>query len=264
MKDPAFLFYSKDFYEGTRTMLPKERACYIDLLIYQHQHGRIPIDDYERLSMYCSGIDEATLKATLKAKFKQEDDGWYNLKLKKTIDDRSEFAKKQSINGKIGQFWKKSKSILSKTDYNKLRELLESQSNKDIFNKIKEIEINKNTLEAMLEAMLEAKLKHLVNVNANVNVNKEEKEYENNNYFYSGEDKYHLDVIHDSKTLYEIIKNSESWRKTYSKIRDVSETKVARSQLDFYNDISLKKKTHRTLREIIEHMTNYCNLKHKT
>jgi len=116
----------------------------------------------------------------------------------------------------------------------------------------------------MLEAMLEAKLKHLVNVNANVNVNKEEKEYENNNYFYSGEDKYYLDVIHDSKTLYEIIKNSESWRKTYSKIRDVSETKVARSQLDFYNDISLKKKTHRTLREIIEHMTNYCNLKHKT
>ena len=32
MKDPAFLFYSKDFYEGTRTMLPEERACYIDLM----------------------------------------------------------------------------------------------------------------------------------------------------------------------------------------------------------------------------------------
>ena len=40
MKDPAFLFYSKDFYEGTRTMLPEERACYIDLMIYQHQTAR--------------------------------------------------------------------------------------------------------------------------------------------------------------------------------------------------------------------------------
>jgi len=41
MKDPAFLFYSKDFYEGTRTMLPEERACYIDLMIYQMLHTKI-------------------------------------------------------------------------------------------------------------------------------------------------------------------------------------------------------------------------------
>lgn len=66
-KDPAFLFYSKDFYEGTRMMLPEERACFIDLMIYQHQNGFIP-DDKRRLMMYCSGIDEATLEATLEAK----------------------------------------------------------------------------------------------------------------------------------------------------------------------------------------------------
>jgi len=37
-KDSAFLFYSNDFYEGTRTMFPEKRACLIDLMIYQHKH----------------------------------------------------------------------------------------------------------------------------------------------------------------------------------------------------------------------------------
>lgn len=74
-KDPAFLFYSRDFYEGTRTMLPEERACYMDLMIYQHQHGKIPAY-LKRVLMYCSGVDEATLKATLVAKFKQDKEGW--------------------------------------------------------------------------------------------------------------------------------------------------------------------------------------------
>lgn len=77
MKDPAFLFYSKDFYEGTRMMLPVERACYVDLLIYQHQNGPIP-NTLERVLLYCNGVDEATLKATLKAKFKRTKSGWIN------------------------------------------------------------------------------------------------------------------------------------------------------------------------------------------
>ena len=75
MKDPAFLFYSKDFYEGTRMMLPEERACYVDLLIYQHQNGIIPLD-LKRVLMYCNGVDEATLKATLEAKFTKTEEGW--------------------------------------------------------------------------------------------------------------------------------------------------------------------------------------------
>lgn len=75
MKDSAFLFYSKDFYEGTRMMFPEERACYIDLLIYQHQNGIIPFD-LKRVSMFCNGIDIATLEATLEAKFEQTESGW--------------------------------------------------------------------------------------------------------------------------------------------------------------------------------------------
>jgi len=163
MKDPAFLFYSKDFYEGTRMMLPNERACYIDLIIYQHQNGLIPLD-LDRVLMYCSGCDKATLIATLKAKFKQTDKGYYNEKLNSIISERKEFTEKQSVNGMIGQFWKKSKAILTGKNYLKLKELLVNKTNTEILELIKDKEINKTTLEAMLEAML----KHLADANVDV------------------------------------------------------------------------------------------------
>jgi hypothetical protein len=41
-KDPAFLFYSKDWIEGTSEMLPQEKGVYIDLLAHQHQKGSLP------------------------------------------------------------------------------------------------------------------------------------------------------------------------------------------------------------------------------
>lgn len=152
-KDPAFLFYSAEFYEGTRTMLPEERACLMDLMIYQHQRGYIP-KDLKRVLLYCNGINEATLKATLEAKFKQTDQGWVNETLQRVIEDRENYSEKQSINGAVGQFWKKSKSILIKKDYDNLKVALSTKNNNEILDLIKNKEINKATLEAMLEALL--------------------------------------------------------------------------------------------------------------
>jgi uncharacterized protein YdaU (DUF1376 family) len=167
MKDPAFLFYSKDFYEGTRMMLPEERACYIDLLIYQHQNGNIPID-LKRVQLYCSGINEATLKATLEAKFILNNDGYYNERLKNEILGREKFKNNQSENGKVGQFWKKAKQILKVKDFNKLLQLRE---NKDfILTFISENEINIDTLQGLLKHCLNNK----VNVSANENENENE------------------------------------------------------------------------------------------
>ena len=160
MKDPAFLFYSNDYYEGTRTMLPEERACYIDLLIYQHQHNYIP-NDVDRVLLYCNGISKATLEATLKAKFEQCDKGWFNDKLKSVIENRKIYSDKQSINGTIGQFWKKSKAILSGNEYLKLRESLINKSKDDLYNMILNLDINKDTLKGLLKASL----KHLENEN---------------------------------------------------------------------------------------------------
>ncbi len=108
-KDPAFLFYSKDYYEGTRMMLPEERACYVDLLVYQHQNGIIPFDT-KRVLMYCNGVDKATLEATLKAKFEKTPNGWENLRLKEEILSRVNYKSGQSDSGKLGQFWKKAKN----------------------------------------------------------------------------------------------------------------------------------------------------------
>jgi len=166
-KDPAFLFYSKDFYEGTRTLLPEERACYIDLLIYQHQNGFIP-NDIRRLLLYCSGVDEATLEATLKAKFKLTDKGYVNTKLEHVVAERKTFTDKQSVNGQVGQFFKKAKRQLKVKQYNQLREYFDSYSNEEKLNIIQKYEVNnKGSLEAMLEAML----KHLAIANENENEN---------------------------------------------------------------------------------------------
>lgn len=155
-KDPAFLFYSNDFYEGTRTMLPEERACFIDLMIYQHQRGIIP-NDIKRVALYCNGISEATLQATLEAKFKLTPEGWVNERLHRVMKERESFSNKQSVNGVVGQFWKKAKAILNSKNFDLLKDTLKNKSNEEIFEEIKNKKIN----EAMLIAMLKALLKHL-------------------------------------------------------------------------------------------------------
>lgn len=169
MKDPAFLFYSRDFYEGTRMMLPEERACYIDLLIFQHQNGFIP-NDPKRLRLYCSGIDEATLQATLEAKFKLTDQGWYNEKLQNIILERENYKGTQSENGKIGQFMKKAKAILSQKDYNSLVSLRMEKA--DIIDFMANHKIEKSTLEALLKRCLSNK--EDANANAITNEDVEE------------------------------------------------------------------------------------------
>ena len=54
MKDPAFLFYTNDFQGGTIDMSCEEVGAYLRLLMYQHQHDKIP-NNKERL-MRITGI----------------------------------------------------------------------------------------------------------------------------------------------------------------------------------------------------------------
>ena len=162
MKDPAFLFYAKDFYEGTRMMLPEERACYIDLMIYQHQHGYIP-NDIRRVLMYCSGINEATLIATLVGKFIKSENGWHNEKLNEVINSRKDFSNKQSVNGTVGQFWKRVKAALIPLEYEQIKSFYASKNNETIYKEIIEKELK---TDVNLKAMLKAMLKHLAIENA--------------------------------------------------------------------------------------------------
>lgn len=55
-KDPAFLFYSKDWLEGTAEMTCEEKGVYIDLLAHQHQKGSLP-PEVKKLAKL-SGISE--------------------------------------------------------------------------------------------------------------------------------------------------------------------------------------------------------------
>lgn len=59
-KDPAFLFYSKDWIEGTAEMTSEEKGVYIDLLAHQHQKGDLPLE----LNRLCklAGLSESDFK----------------------------------------------------------------------------------------------------------------------------------------------------------------------------------------------------------
>jgi len=158
MKEPSFPFHSEKYYEGTRTMLPEERACYIDLMIYQHQNGFIP-NDTKRMLMYCSGISEDVLQSTLKSKFVLNEHGWVNLRLDEILSDKRRFSETQSINGTVGQFWKKARKLLSKSDFNRLHDLFSEFSNTEIHEQLADIEITESGLAEILKQAPEEQVK---------------------------------------------------------------------------------------------------------
>jgi len=175
-KKPAFLFYSNDYYEGTRTMLPEERACYIDLMVYQHQHEYIP-NDIRRIAMYCVGVSEATLKATLEAKFKLCEKGWYNERLQEVMNDYEEYTKDQSDNGMYGQFIKKLNQDKSIKNLTELKDFIKNEYTRQRL--IEDLKINNNyeaTLEALLKHRLNTRVEsesEIINTNSSNNTNGE-------------------------------------------------------------------------------------------
>jgi uncharacterized protein YdaU (DUF1376 family) len=110
-KDPAFLFYSKDWIEGTAEMLPEEKGVYIDLLAHQHQSGSLPVETI-RLARIARLSHEEFLRiweGGVKAKFKQVDNRLVNHKLTIVVAERSEKAHKNKIVGTFGGLLKKLK-----------------------------------------------------------------------------------------------------------------------------------------------------------
>jgi hypothetical protein len=228
-KDPAFLFYSNDFYSGTRTMLPEERACYIDLLIYQHQIGTIPLD-LKRVLMYCSGINEAMLIATLEAKFIKSDDGWHNEKLAQVIEERKTFTSKQSINGTVGQFWKKAKALLTPEKYDKIKTFYSKKSNEIIHKEIVEKDLkNDVNIEAMLKAML--------------------KQLENENEI--------IIPLDNNSSFKETLLKNENWKNSISSEFKISIAEVELKLGIFEKHLFDEQKFHPNLNEFAKHFKNW-------
>ncbi len=151
-------------------MLPEERACYIDLLIFQHQNNDFIPNDIKRVALFCSGCSEELVKTVLEAKFKLSLNGWQNEKLSEVIFERNSYKEIQSIKGQVGQFFKKMKFFLTKDEFEKFKKLTENQTFEEIFEEIKGIQLTKE----LAKAMLKAKLKHLEDENEIEIENKDE------------------------------------------------------------------------------------------
>lgn len=94
-KDPAFLFYSKDFITSTQTMDWEERGKLSYLLAIMHQEGRLT----EKTLGFILGI----VPDAIRAKLKQDENGlWYNEQLEQVIAARAKFISAARENGKKG------------------------------------------------------------------------------------------------------------------------------------------------------------------
>lgn len=92
-KDPAFLFYYVDFLHGTRHMTREQKGLYIELICEQADSisGSIPADIYEALTdCECSG--------PVKKKFDLDAGGYYNPRLRETMEKRKNFTESRRKN----------------------------------------------------------------------------------------------------------------------------------------------------------------------
>lgn len=99
-KDPAFLFYSKDWLEGTAELTPAEKGVYIDLLAYQHQRGDLPNEPRRLARLAGLAIAEfEPIWEVLKEKFVANGNRLVNRKLTEVMTERSAKAHRNRIVG---------------------------------------------------------------------------------------------------------------------------------------------------------------------
>lgn len=100
-KDPAFLFYSQDFYTGVATLTFEERGKFISILCLMHQQGRMR---EETIRFIVGNISD-----NLKNKFAIDQQGlWYNRRLELETARRNNFTESRRKNGINGGRPKKS------------------------------------------------------------------------------------------------------------------------------------------------------------
>jgi uncharacterized protein YdaU (DUF1376 family) len=136
-KDPAFLFYSKDWITGTSEMLPLEKGVYIDLLCHQHQNDSLPAQT-QRLAMIVRMSHDEFLKVwdCLKVKFEERDGRLYNRKLEEVREERSA----KSYRNKIIALFKQAmrRAALSPDEY----EIVRKKFKIELFEDAKEADLS--------------------------------------------------------------------------------------------------------------------------
>jgi hypothetical protein len=211
-KDPAFLFYSKDWIEGTAEMSPEAKGILIDLMAHQHQKKSIP-SDTKKLARLCALSEPEFIRiweAEVKEKFEPKGDRLVNRRLTVVMTERLEKGHRNRIAGTLASIVR-----LSPEPYQKKVEARKGFKVED-FLTIPDHELTERLTEWFL-----ARLKSIedANENANGNGNKKGGVGENNSY---GDERllvpqmrdrfkvtipdYPDDPQLDAKALYEIAK----------------------------------------------------------
>jgi hypothetical protein len=90
-KDPAFLFYSQDFYTGTVFFTDEQVGKYIRILCLQHQTGHL---EEKHMLNICKSYDKDIF-----SKFVRDDKGlYYNERLDKEINRRTSYCESRRKN----------------------------------------------------------------------------------------------------------------------------------------------------------------------
>ncbi|HOY33471.1 MAG TPA: hypothetical protein PKW80_16450 [Bacteroidales bacterium] len=125
MKDPAFLFYSQDFYLGVATLNMEDRGKYITILCLMHQQGRMT----EETIRFIVG----SISVNLKNKFRIDENGfWYNERLEIEIGKRRNFVESRVNNGKLGGRPKSKSKPKGKPKQNRKVNLSENENENEI------------------------------------------------------------------------------------------------------------------------------------
>ena len=161
-KDPAFLFYSKDWIQGTAKLMPEEKGVYIDLLAHQHQDGDLP-NDTKRLARI-AGMSEGDFLPiwdNIKNKFKDNGNNrLVNRKLTELMTERSGKGLKNKIIGTLASVFR-----LSTAPYD-----LKFQAKKT-FDYSEFLEVDEPKLTETITEWFHERLKSIGNGNANGNDN---------------------------------------------------------------------------------------------
>lgn len=94
-KDPAFLFYSQDFFTGVATLNWEDRGKFISILCLMHQQGRMT---EETIRFLVGSVSD-----NLKRKFSIDEKGlWFNERLEFETAKRNAFTESRRNNGGKG------------------------------------------------------------------------------------------------------------------------------------------------------------------
>ena len=166
MKDPAFLFYTNDFQGGTIDMSCEEVGAYLRLLMYQHQHDKIP-NNKERLMRITGIFSEEKFDVVWEVvgkKFNQMVDHLVNERLKQETTKRTEFKPKKIASASLA-------GLISKSDLTKkqVAEIKKAFTINDFVNyPIDEI---KNMVREWFNQMVDHLVSHSVSNIENENLN---------------------------------------------------------------------------------------------